>query len=358
MLPVEGLAVEQPWTLGPVVIHTAASLTVRLSGEASEGVLGDTARDGGLARRLIAETPSACVAEVEAVDVDAALDRLVTALDILRVFQQCRFGTSRTTTFGLPGQVYRSSIRYVRVGPGGGAGFRHRGDVLGWTFTAEAARLWYEPNHFRWLAENVGTADLALGPNKALLGVQLLSQAILEHRPQFKLLSLVMALETMLLDREGSSQVLRLCRRAAYLTCGVAEQSLCGRDRDSCCCLTLDPARDNGRRALGRVRGLAEIDTRWRCSEWLRYLRWYDLRSAIVHGDATAIDEEEVSRAQYRIVHYALEPLLSWLISNPVDPLGDLDAALDALPPPPDWQHEVPDPATYDARAFVIPPQL
>lgn len=355
LLPVEGLTVAEPWRLGPVTLHTEGSLADRLSEDAASRVLGapDPTSAHDLAREVF--TSEACIAEVEAPNVDAALDALTTVTDLLRVFQHVRYTISRTTAFGLPGQVYRSTVRYLRVGPQAAEGFRHRGEILGWTFTADAIRAWRDSPVYPLLADACATEDVDPGPRRALLGVQLLSQAILEHRPPFKLLALAMALETMLLDQAPSGQALRLARRAAFLTCGRPGGSLCGRDRDSCCCLTLDPAEDSDRRALQRVRKLADVDTRWRCSEWLRYQHWHDLRSAVVHGDLKTADEEQIAEAEYGVLRWLTEPLLQWFLDHPVDPLADLDRELQALPPVPSWQDNIPDPATYNPSAFQIP---
>jgi hypothetical protein len=178
--------------------------------------------------------------------------------------------------------------------------------------------------------------------------MQLLSQAILEHRPAFKILNLVMGLESMLLERLPQSQGFRLARRASYFTCGLHNDSLCGRDRPTCQSLALDPAHQRDLRALKRLRQLADMDTRWRCSEWLTYLHRYDLRSSVGHGDDAPVDEKEASSAEYWTMRWTAEPLLLWLVEHPLTPLASLDEAIAALPPVPDWQDPVPEPGTYD----------
>ncbi|HEX2322304.1 MAG TPA: hypothetical protein VHJ18_25260 [Streptosporangiaceae bacterium] len=186
------------------------------------------------------------------------------------------------------------------------------------------------------------------GARRALLGVQLLSQAILEYRPAFKILNLVIALESMLLERNHGPQTLRLLRRATYFTCGRAYDSMCGRDRAACQFLALDPAIRGDRQQLDWLRRLAEMGPPWRCSEWLSYAHWYDLRSSVAHGDDEPVTAEEASQAEYWIFMWAVEPLLQWLVEHPGNPVEELDQALAALEPVPDWQNPVPNPATYE----------
>jgi hypothetical protein len=302
-------------------------------------------------REILDEMKQGTVAEVEAEDIDTALDLVTIATDLLRVFQRMRTIFAKTTMFGLPGQLYRARIRYIIAGAG--PVFRNKGEALGFTFNDEAQAAWRSSPVFPQLAEAIGAGpDMPEGLRRALLGVQLMSQAILEHRPPFKLLNLVIGLESMLLEREHQSQSFRLARRATYFTCGGFNESLCGRGRDTCQCLALDPADRKARQSLKDLRTLAQLDTRWRCSSWLDYLHWYDLRSEVAHGDDTSVSEKDVSTAEFCILRWAAEPVLQWLIEHPDDPLVRLDAAIGVLPAVPRWQDPVPDPATYDPEHF------
>ncbi len=347
LLPVEGLTLIEPWDVGAVRLHSAASIESLLASRASH--LLDHEIMGRIYRETAEEIARGTVAQVDAVDIDAAIDLVTLATDILRVFQKVRYNLSKTTMFGLPGQLYRSTVRYLTVGERGGPGFRNRGEAPGWTFDQEARASWNGSPAFTSLAAFVGAnGPLDDGPRRALFGTQLLSQAILEHRPAFKILNLVMGLESMLLERLPQSQGFRLARRAAYFTCGRHNDSLCGRGRPTCQCLALDPTDPRDLRSLKRLKRLAEVDTRWRCGEWLNYLRRYDLRSSVGHGDETAIDEREASSAEYWTMRWTAEPLLLWLVEHPLTPLMALDDAIAALPPVPGWQDPVPDPETYE----------
>jgi hypothetical protein len=67
------------------------------------------------------------------------------------------------------------------------------------------------------------------GPRRALFGTQLLSQAILEHRPAFKILNLVMGLESMLLERLPQSQGFAWRGGLRISPAADTNDSLCGR---------------------------------------------------------------------------------------------------------------------------------
>ena len=346
LLPIEGLTVTSPWEIGRVQLHPGTSARALLGPEAERWFAHELA--GDVANRVADELEQGTVAQVDASDVDEALDLVTLATDLLRVFQKkgARF---RTTMFGLPGQVYRSNVRYFTVGEEGGPAFRNRGEVLGSTLNEETHAAWQASRTFASLAAQVGAdGPLDEGARRALLGVQLLSQAVLEHRPAFKILNLVIALESMLLERNHGPQTLRLLRRATYFTCSKAYDSMCGRDRAACQFLALDPAIRGDRQQLDWLRRLAEMGPPWRCSEWLSYAHWYDLRSSVAHGDDEPVTAEEASQAEYWIFMWTVEPLLQWLVEHPGNPLGELDHALAALEPVPDWQNPVPNPATYE----------
>lgn len=290
-VPIEGLTLTETWDLGPVRLHAAATLEAELASSAA--VLLHHEVIGTVCREIADEMRHGTAAQVDATDIDEALDLVAVAIDILRVFQKVRYNMTKTTMFGLPGQLYRSRTRYIAVGEVNGPGFRNKGEVPGFTLDGEAYAAWNDSEVFPAVAALVGTSPDADGHRRALVGVQLLSQAILEHRPAFKILSLVIGIESMLLERLPVAQGFRLARRASYLTCSRITGSMCGRDDASCQALVLDPEGNANRRSLKRFRELGEIDTRWRCSEWHDYLRWYDRRSSVAHGDNTPVDQQD-----------------------------------------------------------------
>jgi hypothetical protein len=91
----------------------------------------------------------------------------------------------------------------------------------------------------------------------------------------------------------------------------------------------------------------------WHCGERASYSRWYELRSAVAHGDDDPVTSEEASQAEYWIFMWTLEPVLQWLVEHPVKPLEALDEALAALGPVPHWQKPVPNPATYNPDDYA-----
>ena len=351
LLPVEGLTITEPWELGPITLHPGADLE-SLLGRPAEKLFNHKIA-GPVYRLTFDEIAKSAVAQVNGSDIDAALDLVNVAIDLLRIFQKTKHNMSETTMFGLPGQIYRSKIQYLTAGEDGGMGWRYKGESLAFTFDSQSHAEWVNSRIFPALASFIGRSEgKADGPRRAILGVQLMSQAVLEHRPAFKMLNLIVGLESMLLERQTQSQGFRLARRASYFTCILATNSMCGRDRPTCQSLALNPDDNSSRRALVRLRALAEGDTRWRCSEWLNYLNWYDLRSSVAHGNDSLIDQEKASSAEYWILSWAMVPVLSWLMDHPDYPLESLDEAIAALPPVPGWQNPIPVLDTYDPDEY------
>lgn len=148
---------------------------------------------------------------------------------------------------------------------------------------------------------------------------------------------MVRALEAIALNRTPGSQTFRLARRLAFLSCGHPDGALCGRDRPTCPYLALDPGVTADWRELKRLVELSDVDFRWRCSAWRDILKWYDRRSDVVHaGDALTTDEAH--KIEYWTMRYVAPPFLEWLAAHQVNPLEELDAAIAALPPQPDWE--------------------
>ena len=86
LLPVEGLALTEPWDVGAVRLHTAASVESLLASRASH--LLDHEIMGRIYRETAEEIARGTVAQVDAADIDAAIDLVTLATDILRVFQR------------------------------------------------------------------------------------------------------------------------------------------------------------------------------------------------------------------------------------------------------------------------------
>jgi hypothetical protein len=329
LVPIEGLTTLADWKVGPVVVRPAAeALNNARQGRALSNV--------EWFDELIAEQKSGAFATVEAADLDAAIDLVAQAVDVLRVLQHVRYFTSQLTQFGIAGDVGRGVVSYIQVeGAQVGRGFSRRGNPLGWTFSDPDE--WDRSPVFQWAASAIGASSPSESQRRALVGIQLLSQALVEQRGTFKMVELVGALEAWLLPRQASGQTFRLARAVAFFGCGRHDNDLCGRSRETCPYLQLNPARDAERRELKRLRIKGALPP-WRCSEWHRVVDWYDDRSAVVHGSGPIISYKDASNSLYWVCRYLTEPILQWLADHTTDPVTALEAEIASLPPGPDWE--------------------
>jgi hypothetical protein len=333
LLPLEGLTLPAVWDVGVVRLHPADSARELI----------DDHRRGSTAVSLVhnpaadfRSTMSSAAAEVPADDIEQALDLVTTAVDVVRVYQQATTHFE-TTMFGIPGEIQRSVVSYAQLGEGMGVGWRARGQALGWTFGQDEHMGFRASRGFTFAANAVGIESPNEAQRRALLGIQLASQAILDHRPALRILSALMAAEAMLLERKKSPQALRLARRAVFFTCGSAEDDLCGRARPTCPALST-PVEGSNIAQLNDLRQRGDTDYRWRCSEWHRVLDWYNLRSEIVHGGSIQVSESQARSITYWLLHEVIPLALSWFAEHQTDPLGQLDDAIANLPAPPDWE--------------------
>ncbi len=290
---------------------------------------------------MLAEAEGGCIAEVVGdTDIDDAIDTLRTSLDALRLFQLSTRAT-RTTMFGLPGEVRRSRVNYVAVWERSAHGGRFLGHGSGWPFSEAARQEWNDSDAFGFLDAALAQPDRSEGARRAVVGTQLLGRAALETRSDLKILGVVAALEAWLLRREQSAQTMRLARHAAWFGCGRHSDDLCGRDRPICPYLHLNPSLGADRKRLGVLRDLGNSHLIWRCSEWRQVMDWYDARSGAAHGDPTAVDHKRAEEAEYWVAHFLAEPILLWLRDHSVNPVADLEAELDAVADPANWSRMV-----------------
>jgi hypothetical protein len=239
--------------------------------------------------------------------------------------------------FGLPGEVRTGTLNYVAMGNRAGLGWKRRGEHLGWKYRSEQ-HAEFRASVFAFAAAAIGKDNPTEGERRAILGLQLASRAILEHRPPLRLLTVVMAAETLLLDGTQLGQSRALAQRSAYLLCARHEQVRCGRELPTCLVLGLSPDVSADAKDIGLFRDRGNADDRWRCSEWHRVLDWYGERSKIVHRGADNVDEKEASRALWWLTHDLLPVHLEWLHTHPDHPVEDLRAVISALPATPDRQ--------------------
>lgn len=326
--PIEGLTVVQVMEVGPVRVRPAPDVLNDLKGELGGGT------SSAWFEQFVAEHRAGAIAQVDAEDRETAVELVVQAVDVLRVFQHMRYGLTEVTQFGVGGDVGPRVVAYAEVGARAGHGYLHRGDAIGWTFSEPSA--WDEAASLREVATSIGRATPPEGHRRALIGLQLLSQAIIEPRPTLKMVEVVGALEAWLLPRHTEGQTFRLARAVAFFLCGRPEGNLCGRDRDTCPYLELDPSDAHDRKRLKALRTRGSSPP-WRCSEWHQVVDWYDLRSDVVHGRGPTISMKEASSAEFWVYRYLAAPAVKWLADHATDPVGELDRAFAALPPGPDW---------------------
>lgn len=338
IFPVEGLAVRSAWPVGVVRVEPIENVEEQLRAAAASVPT-------QFARHF---QDVQTVATLKASDVDEALQLAAAAVAVLRVYQHAWTAKERhlnPTGFGLPGEVSRDSVTYAERGEGWGFGWRLLGRPVGFAFTESARSDWDRSIGFQFLAGAVGRASPSEAERRALLAADLLSQSILSHRPATKIISIVQALEALLLPRSRDPQAFRLSRYVAFFACGSSQGSLCGRDRPTCMYLANDPQKRAHRAVLRLWQDRADADAQWRCSEWVETLDLYAMRSALVHGEDLQVALAQGRKAEFRVLRWLLATILEWLQAHPDDPAGDLEAAVSALPEPPDWE------AQFDAAA-------
>lgn len=308
---------ETPWRVGPVLLlppeQALAQMDARMARLPADSLSLKWSRE--------ALTRWGC-AEVAATDLAEAVAATRDILDVLRVLGQL-VAQTRTTSFGLPGDVRRAHMEYAQLGENPRVGFRNDGSVLGFGFP-ERVRDSLTTFRLNELAEMGGRTDLSPGPARAMFAVRLLSQSVLEDRPSMVTLGAVIATESLL---GGGGRSFELARRAVYFTCGRPNDLLCGRERPACPLLTSTAVP-----TLKRLRSAMEVGELEECSEWLDFLARYDARSGVAHGDPTiTVAKPDAERDLWWALHRLLPPALSWLLDHPDDPVTDLDNAIAAL---------------------------
>lgn len=190
-------------------------------------------------------------------------------------------------------------------------------------------------------ADAIGNDRPSEGERRALLASRLTSQAILEHRSSLKMVYCMVAAEAMLLERTNSGQSLMHARRCVFFLCGDHEGTLCGRQRPTCPALSNNPVTKGGRKGLIAFRERGRRDSRWRCSEWHNVLDWYSARSDVVHGGNLEAKDAEAAKALFWLVTRLVPAVLAWFAEHPAEPIAELEAAIEALPDPPDWEEVI-----------------
>ena len=323
-----------PWPIGGVVIHPGTAGAELVRGNTPDVARNPTDRALRFSRRrTTARSPRF-----------PELRRSTTrSSPCVRVLMRCTSSRSPAASFDRPGSacraiLYGSRIEYVAVWNNAVLlGGRFRGDTAGFSFSAEDFDVWSASASLQFLSAALKDPRPSEGARRAAVGAQLLARAASEHRADLKMLGVASALEAWLLRRVPSGQTLRLARHVAWFGCGRHDDSLCGRDRPVCPYLHLNPAQAKDRTRLKTLRDLSDVNVYWRCSEWQQVMDWYDARSGAAHGDPTAVASDQADQAEFWVAHYLSEPILTWLLDHQIDPVGDLERALDEIEDPAGW---------------------
>lgn len=353
IFPIANLTVPDAWTVGRVTFLPANRAVELLADTPPVGGVGGPVDDWindvltGVSGRSVA-----VVERRDSEEAETALDAVRAALDLLRLFQQSR-ALTMTALFGLPGEVFEATVEYVLTGSYSAVGAFHRGSFTGWEFSAVNREEWLDSAAFQFVSEALTKHSRSEGERRAVLGVQLYSRAVVEHRADLKMIGIITAMEAMLIDRSlKGPQALTLARYVTWFTCALESELHCGRDKPNCAVLFIKPA-SNGR--LSRLRRLGDESALWRCSQWRTVLDWYDERSIAAHGDEPApTTTASAESAEYHFAHYLVKPVLEWLMAHQRDPIGDLTREVELAPEPPMWRETI---EAID-RGDLIPPWI
>lgn len=326
-VPIEGLNVPEPFPVGCVTFRSAADVVDHLDGDVPASVLGEL-------REMVRARSVTAFAEVPLDEVEQAVELAARAVDVLRVYERHGHDFALHAHFGVASQLRATRVPCVFVGPGlRGVSVVPDSNFTGTTIDHVA---FANDELFQWLAGSIGDRAPSEGQRRALVGVEMLSEAIIAP-PRPAAAALVTALEAWLKPDRDGALTFTLARSVAFLACGSHNNVQCGRGSDTCPYLALDPTESGVPRKLKRLRQ-AGTEPPWRCAEWQIAIDWYELRSDVVHGKRPEVDRREMARHVHRVYRRLALPILRWLADHPEDPIGDLDVAIAGLPTPPDWE--------------------
>jgi hypothetical protein len=335
LFPIPSLTVVEPWRVGAVTLHPGGSGRDLIAGAPPYNSTDD------YIKRTVHEVLDSCsegsIAEVSgAGGIQASIDAVSDALSVLRLFQTSRRRYSNESTFGLPGDLHSAKITYVAVWDRSAFGGTYRGHHPGFRFDLGGLDEWKASEPFQYLSNALADPSDE-GRERAVRGALLFDRASMEHRPDLRMLGFATALEAWVLPRDSGPRTKRLARHVSWFGCGAHNGEQCGRTRPICPYLHLSPDKGKDRTRLDTLKSLGEEHVTWRCSEWLRVMKWYEVRSDVAHGALNVVEGKLDEEADYWISRYIVPGVLTWLRDHPNDPIGDLQAALDGQPDPPNW---------------------
>jgi hypothetical protein len=115
---------------------------------------------------------------------------------------------------------------------------------------------------------------------------------------------------------------------------------MCGRDRDACPYLILNPDEKSNRPLLNNLIFEGSSKAGWRFLCWSAIIDWYDERSTTVHGRNTGQPTGTASEVRYWIATQLIDPIIDWLALHRESPIVDLQSELNNLSKPAGWEQK------------------
>lgn len=343
LLLVIGLEVEDSFTLGETRFFTHADGLARITELVGANPTGaDFAKEiaeyqtqGVTVLESPRKKPEGAIEFLHSIDDAIECARL--ALDCLRVLYAGEISNIYFPIFGLAGELMSGAIDHLTGPDEISVGWRRAGQIRGVTLTKDTLDYWRAGTVFNFLHKGLKAPNDTDAARRAIRGTSLLSASILERNHDVALVLAMSGLEALVMLEGKGGKALKLARHLAWFGCRDPEQLRCGRHRDACPCLLLNPDDNGERNDLLALRAEAQTEDGWRCAEWMRIVEWYDNRSKTVHGRSLGHSSKFADTAQYWITTQLYQPILKWLADHPNDPIGDLERALNSLPRPANW---------------------
>jgi hypothetical protein len=350
LLPVPGLTVSRMWEVGTVRFHPAGTGGKLIREARNDGPQGLPDWFNEASDETAADLDRIAVAEVEVTNgADEAVPLIEGALAVLRAVQHIEnpMSAGRIQTFGLPGQITTAMLSYYNLS-GAAPGWQRIGVLGGWSFSDDSHAKWSEDLAYRFLDQALKRSVEQRTPlqRRAIVAVELLSQAWLSWQPDIAFLSSVMALEALLGEPDDRAKKFRIARRVSYFIRGMPLTRFYAGDRQPACpfmTMTLNQDGNPGSALREVMREVKEAGARGiRCTYFFDVLDIYDDRNALVHGGGLGLTHRQESQATWFIAAYLLHPMLTWFAEHPDIELTALDqeiAALPAMPWPPEEEN-------------------
>ena len=337
IVPVPNLGVNQVWEVGRVRFHPAGSAdALVMTADAQLPAAAPPVWYELIAEKVTA-FGQAAVAELVAGDLDEAMPQVASALAVLRVLQHMRrpLSDSSRQTFGLPGQVRSAHVDYFSLADELGMGGKRVGALSGFTFSDDDHQAWITDRECRYLHEALRRADAerTVLQRRALVAIDLLSDAWMSWQSDIALLTTVIALEVLLGEERDRDKKFRVARRVSYFMCGwPGDDRYPAGKRPPCALLALPlSTRGQPKRELQKLIDAVNSGQVSPCTEFFNVLDLFDARNRIVHGGRLGLTEKEKNTATWFISRWLLPQVLRWFADHPNAELAELDAEIAAL---------------------------